>query len=336
MLPSPDAQGGPVERRTAMFALALLGAAPLDVLGQQPGKVPVIGLLGNDSVKPSPNSGALLNALRERGLESGRNLRVDDRIVLEGYAPMGESAAALVRANVDLIVAYGATATTAAVKATRTIPIVTVMGSDPVASGMAVSLARPGGNVTGISTLVAGLTGKEFELLQALVPGLARVGYLLAGGSARYALNIQDAEIAAKSLALELQVAEVRSPGDIESAVAGLAKGRVGAVHVAGSTLLAAHSERVVSAIARHRLPAAYTVERYIEVGGLMVYGPSTRKAFAKAAIYVERILRGEKPEGLPIEQMRDLELAVNLKTARALGIKVPQTILLRADRVVE
>jgi len=190
--------------------------------------------------------------------------------------------------------------------------------------------------VTGISTLVAGLTGKEFELLRELVPGLARVGYLLAAGAARYSLNLQDAELAARALKLELHVAEVRAPGEIESAMATLAKARVGAVHVAGSTLLAAHGGRVEVGVAQHGMQAAYTVERYIDAGGLMIYGPSTRKAFARAATYVERILNGANPAELPIEQMRDLELVVNLRTARAQGIKVPQAILLRADRVIE
>jgi putative ABC transport system substrate-binding protein len=219
---------------------------------------------------------------------------------------------------------------------TREIPIVTVMGSDPVASGVAASLSHPGGSVTGVTTLVAGLKEKTIDLLRELVPGLSQLGYLLAVGAARYALNIRDVEAAAKEMKLRLHAIDLTSPDQIENAVASLAKARVGAVFVEGNTLLSANAARIVAAIDRHRLPAAYTVERYVGAGGLMVYGPSTRKAFVRAATYVERILKGAKPGDLPFEQMRDLELIVNLKTARAQGLKVPQPILLRAERVIE
>lgn len=299
-------------------------------------KVPLVGLLWNDSVKPSPYAATLLGALRERGYVVGRNLRIEDRVALEGYGPMAENAAALVRAKVDLIVSYGATATQTAAKATKEIPIVMIMGADPVARGLAASLSRPGGNVTGVTTLTGGLIGKGIELLKEMVPGLTRVGVLLGSGATNYSINVREAEAAARTLKLELHARGARPPEEIEVAVAALAKSRVGAIFVVGSTALASHSESVVAAIARHRIPAAFTSERYTEAGGLMVYTPSVKKAFVRAAGYVDRILKGSRAAEMPIEQTSDLELVINLKTARALGIKIPQTILQRADRAIE
>lgn len=319
-------------KRRAFVVAAL--ALPLAVRAQ--GKTYTIGLLWNDSVKPSPYAVTLLEALRGRGYVQGRNLRVVDRVALEGYAPMAEGAAALVRAKVDLIVTFGATATQTAAKATKEIPIVMIMGADPVARGLAASLSRPGGNVTGVTTLTGGLIGKGIELLKELIPGLARVGVLLASGAANYSLNVREAEAAARTLKLEPHIGAVRTSEEIDGVVATLAKSRVGAVFVAGSTMLASRSERVVAAIARHRVPAAYTSERYAEAGGLMVYAPSVKKGFVRAAGYVDRILKGSRPAEMPIEQTTDLELLINLKTARALGIRIPQSILQRADRAIE
>ncbi len=315
----------------------VLGAAALALpLAARAQKVPVVGLLWNDSVKPSPYAVTLLGTLKDRGYVPGRNLRIEDRVALEGYGSMAESAAALVRAKVDLIVSYGATATQTAAKATKEIPIVMVMGADPVARGLAASLSRPGGNVTGVTTLTGALIGKSMELLKELNPGLSRVGVLLGSGSANYSLNVREAEAAARLLRLELHFGPVGAAGEIESAIAALAKSRVGAVYVVGSTMLASHSDRVVAAIAKHRIPAAYPSERYTESGGLMVYAPSVKKAFVRAAGYVDRILKGSRPAEMPIEQSSDLELVINLKTAKALGIKIPPSILQRADRAIE
>jgi ABC-type uncharacterized transport system substrate-binding protein len=314
----------------ALGATAL--ALPLAVRAQ---KAPLVGLLWNDSVKPSPYAATLLGALRERGYVVGRNLRLEDSVALEGYAPMAESAAALVRAKVDVIVTYGASATLAAAKATKEIPIVAIVGADPVAIGLAVSLARPGGNVSGVTTLASGLVGKRIELLKELVPDLSRVGVLYAPGTA-IRESLRESNAAASALKLQAQTAEVRAPGEIEDAIAGLAKAQVGAIYVSSSTLLAAHGSRVVAAIAKHRLPAAYAVERYVDAGGLMVYAPSMSKAFVRLATYVDRVLKGARPAEMPIEQTSEVELVINLKTARQLGIKIPQSILQRADRAIE
>jgi putative ABC transport system substrate-binding protein len=322
-------------RRRDFVALAGTLLAWPSAARAQP-KVHVVGLLWNDSVKPSPYIATLVAALRERGYVTGRNLRIEDRVVLEGYTPMAENAAALVRAKADVIVTYGITATTAAAKATREIPIVAITGADPVARGLAASLSRPGGNVTGVSTLSSGLTRKRVELLKQLVPRLSRIGLLIAPGNIASTFTISETDAAAKALKLQVHVANVNTPEEIEGAVASLAKAKVGAMYVSAATFLAAHSERLVAAVAKHRIPAMYGVERYIAPGGLMVYSPSVRKAFVRIAGYVDRVLKGARPSEMPIEQTDDIELVINLKTARALGIVIPQAILQRADRAIE
>jgi putative ABC transport system substrate-binding protein len=313
-----------------------LGAATLALpfAANAQGKTPVIGLLWNDSVKPSPYVAILLGALREKGYVDGRNIRIEDRVALEGYGPMAENAAVLVRAKVDLIVTYGATATMAAAKATKEIPIVMIMGADPVARGLAASLSRPGGNVTGFATLTLGLIGKRIELLKELVPGLSRVGILLTPNVGN-PIEARESEAAARALNLQPHFGEAHAAGDIERAIAELAKSRVGAVHMSGS-MLAAHAARVAAIVAKNRIPAVYASERFVDAGGLMVYSTSINKSFVRVAGYVDRILKGARAGELPIEQTKDIELVINLKTAKALGLKIPRSILLRADRVIE
>lgn len=209
------------------------------------------------------------------------------------------------------------------------------LGSDPVATGLVPSLSRPGGNVTGVATRAAGLTGKRMQLLKELIPGLSRVGVLLAQNIANPA-TMRDAETAARALKLAVEFREVRTPDDIETQIAQLAQAEVGAINVQSSTMLASHGARLAKVIAKHRIPAVYGHERYVEAGGLISYSSSVNKAFMRAASYVDRILKGARPGELAIEQTSDLDLAVNLKTAKALGITIPQSILVRADRVIE
>jgi ABC-type uncharacterized transport system substrate-binding protein len=298
-------------------------------------KDPVIGLLWNDSVKPSPYVAILLAALSEKGYVVPRDLRIDDRVGLEGYGGYAESAAELVRAKVDVIVTGGGTALSVAAKATKEIPIVMITGSDPVALGFAASLSRPGGNITGVSVLTVGLAGKRMELLKELTPRLSRVGVLLAPNVAN-PVNTRESEAAARALNVQVHFAEVRTADEIERRIAELLQAGAGAIHVTPSTLLSSHSARVVAAVAKHRVPAVYGHERYVEAGGLITYSPSVTRAFARAAGYVDRILKGARPGELAIEQVSDIELVLNLKTARALGLKVPSAILARADRVIE
>jgi putative tryptophan/tyrosine transport system substrate-binding protein len=309
--------------------LALPGAAK----AQQ--KPPVIGLLWNDSVKPSPFVAVLLDALREKGWIVGRNFRVEDRVTLEGYGGYAENAAALVQAKVDVIVALGSTSVFAAAKATKEIPIVMNAGMDPVASGLVSSLARPGGNLTGVVNTTIALNAKRIELLKELNPGLSSFGVVLTPnvGNPTY---VRDSEAAARALNLQVHFGQANKPEDLDGVIAELAKRRIGALYVAPSSMLQAHAARVVEVVAKHRLAAVYGSERYVDAGGLMIYGASTAKALVRAAGYVDRILKGARPGELAIEQISEMELRVNLRTAKALGIKIPPTILVRADRVIE
>jgi ABC-type uncharacterized transport system substrate-binding protein len=323
-------------RRLVLAALAVAGIATATrSVSQQSRVAPVIGLLGNDAVKPSPFATGLIDVLRDRGLVAGRDFQVEDRVTLEGYGDYAESMAELIRAKVSVIVTNGATATVAAAKATKQIPIVMISGADPVASGLVASLSRPGANVTGIYSLAAALNAKRMELLKELNPGLTSVGVLLATNVGNTAY-VREAEEAARVLDLQLHFSQARTPEDIEDAIAELAKMRVGAFFVSPGTMLLTRSTRVVGAVAKHRLPAVYAGERYIDAGALLVYSPSRMKNLARVAGYVDRILKGASPGELAVEQSADLELAVNLKTARALGIRIPQSILARADRVID
>lgn len=300
-------------------------------------KVPVIGLLWNDSVRPSPFVATLLGALGERGYAVGRDLRIEDRVSLEGYGGYAEGLADLVRSKVDLIVTYGATATHAAAKATRDIPIVMVIGTDPVADGLAASFARPGRNLTGVHTLGGDtrLIQKRLELLKELAPDQKRIGVMLARNVGNPTV-MGETKAAARTLNLDVRFAEAGSPGEIEDRLAELIRSGSGAIYVTASTMLASRAQQIVEAIARHRVPAIYSTERYVDAGGVMTYSASIRKAFVRAGVYVERILKGAHPGELAIEQVSDVELVLNMKTANTLGLKFPQSILMRADRVIQ
>jgi putative tryptophan/tyrosine transport system substrate-binding protein len=322
-----------MRRRDFILAGAAVLGLPHKAAAQ--GRTPVVGLLWNDSVKPSPYTTILLGALREKGYVVPRSLRIEDRVGLEGYRGYAESAADLVRLKVDVIVTSGTTALLAAAKATKEIPIVTISGGDPVALGLAASLARPGGNVTGIVSLTVGLGAKRIELLKELTPRLSRVGVLLAPNASNPA-NVREAEAAARALNLQLQLVEVRAADEIESRIDELVQARIGGISVSAATLLSSQSARVVAAIAKHRVPAVYPSERYAEAGGLMTYATSVSRAFVRLAGYVDRILKGARVGDLPMEQQKEFELVINLRTAKALGLKIPQSILQRADRAIE
>jgi len=315
----------------------MAGAAALMIpsFARAQNRTPVIGLLWNDSVKPSPSVAVLLDALRERGWVAGRDFRVEDRVSLEGYGRYAEDAAELVRAEVDVIVAFGSTSVFAAAKATKKIPVVMIVGVDPVASGLVRSLSSPGGNVTGVLNTTLALNAKRIELLKELVPGLSSFGVVLASNVGN-PTNVRDSEAAARALNMQVHFAQARGPDDIDAAISELAKARVGALYVAPSSMLQARSARVVEAVAKHGLPAVYGAEQYIDAGALMIYGGNFKKTVVRVASYVDRILKGARPGELAIEQISAMELVVNLRTARKLGITIPPSILVRADRVIE
>jgi putative tryptophan/tyrosine transport system substrate-binding protein len=322
-------------RRKVLAAIAAAGiVVPLRGFPQQK-KTPVIGLLWNDSVKPSPLVATFVEAMREKGWVASRDFRIDDRVTLEGYGGYAESAAALVNGKVDIIMTSGSTAAVAAAKATKNIPIVAIMGSDPVARGLAASLSRPGGNLTGLATLGSDVIGKRIELIKELVPGLTRVGVVLAPNVGN-PVFMRESETAARALNLEIRFAEAGGPEDIDARIAELVRSKVGAIFVSPSTFFAAHAPRVVAAMAKYRIPAVYANASYVDAAGMVVHSSSVRKDFARAVTYVDRILKGARPGDLPIEQVPDFALVINMKTAKSLGISIPQSMRMRADRVIE
>src|SRR5712691_4177923 len=327
-----------VYRRAFLATLASgLLAAPLAAEAQKAGKAPRVGLLGfGSAAESSPLFEALRQGLREQGWVEGQNIAFEDRTTAGHYSRLPDVAAELGRLRVDVIVTWGTTPALAAKKATGTIPIVTVAGSDPVEMGLAASLARPGGNVTGLTNSGRELVGKRIELLKETLPGLSRIAVLWNPESRTQSLSLRDAEAAARSLGLHIRPAEVRRPEDLEKAFASRARERTDALALMQSNMFRAHRVRIVELAARHRLPATFSERGYVEAGGLMSYGSDEKAIFRRLAIYVDKILKGAKPGDLPIEQPTKFELVINLKTAKALGLTIPQSLLQRADELIQ
>jgi len=264
------------------------------------------------------------NIVIERRYSEGRNERLPDL------------AADLVRLKVDVIVAAGTPPPYAAKRATTTIPIVMTNASDPVGSGLVASLARPGGNITGLSLLSPELAGKQLELLKETVPKVSRVAVLWNPANPVHTLILRQAEVAARSLRLQLQILEARGPNEFDSAFSAMTKERAGALLVLADPMFFGHRTRLADLAAKSRLPSVFLLREHADAGGLMAYGPSTRDNFRRAATYVDKILKGAKPGDLPIEQPTKFELVINLKTAKALGLTIPRFVLGRADEVLQ
>jgi putative ABC transport system substrate-binding protein len=245
-------------------------------------------------------------------------------------------AAELVRLKVDVILTGGSTATRAAKEATNTIPIVMLQDADPVASGFVASLARPGGNITGLSTLRPEISGKRLELLKEIVPGLSRIAVLGASDNPGNAQALKEVELAAGAFGVQLQYLDIRSPKDIDPAFQEARKGQAGGVLDLGSPLLAVHRATLIDLATKNRLPAIWATRSFVDVGGgLMYYGADTPDLARRAATYVGKILKGTKPADLPVEQPTKFEFIVNLKAAKQIGLTIPPNVLARADRVI-
>ena len=313
------------------LALALL-AAPLATEAQQAGKVYRVGLL-RDGSPPDPNVEAFRQGLRELGYVEGQNIAIEYRWAEGKRDRLPGLAAELVALKVDLIVTAGTTVTRAAKQATGTIPIVMAAIGDPVAAGLVASLAHPGGNITGLSILGPELAGKRLQLLKELLPGLSRVAVLSTLGNPHNALEFQWVRVAAQALGVELELLELRDPDELESAVNRV---RPDALVTLSDPALFDHRSRVVNLAAAGRLPAIYEHREYVAAGGLMSYARSQSDLHRRAAAYVDKILKGAKPADLSIEQPTKFELVINLKTAKALGLTIPQSLFVLADRVIE
>jgi putative ABC transport system substrate-binding protein len=328
--------------RTLIAVLILLPAllaAPLAVEAQQSTRVRRIGFLSAaTSSVSSPALDAFRQGLRELGWVEGQNIVVDYRFAEGRSDRLPDLAAELVQLKVDIIVAEATQGVAAAKNATETIPIVMISGSaDPVGLGFIASLARPGGHVTGLSYSVGPeIVGKEMELLKEVVPKVRRVAILSNPASSIQPLFIREVSGATRSLGVQLQLLEVRGPNEFEGAFAAMAKERVGALLVVADADFIFRRTWLAALAARSRLPAAYGARVHVEAGGLMSYGPSVRDLFRRSATFVDKILKGAKPGDLPVEQPTKFELVVNLKTAKTLGLTIPQALLQRADEVIQ
>jgi putative ABC transport system substrate-binding protein len=314
-------------------------AAPLAAGAQQPARMPRIGFLSAAVLGvSSPALDAFRQGLRELGWVEGQNIVVDYRLAEGRSDRLPDLAAELVRLKVDIIVAEATQGVIAAKNATTTIPIVMINGSaDPVGLGFVASLARPGGHVTGLSYSVGPeIFGKGLGLLKEIVPKVRRVAILSNPASPVQPLLIREVNGAARSLGVQLQHLEVRGPNEFDGAFAAMSNERVGALLVVADAMFVFHRTRLADLAARSRLPAAYGVRANVEAGGLMSYGPSVRDLFRRSAAFVDKILKGVKPGDLPVEQPTKFELVVNLKTAKALGLTVPQALLQRADELIQ
>jgi len=306
-------------------------------VAQQPTKVPRIGFLS--AVSPSTISArvaAFRQGLRELGYVEGKNIFIEWRFAEGKSDRLPSLAAELVRLKVDVIVAEAPTSTRSAKQATVTIPIVMMFDDDPVGSGFVASLARPGGNITGLSTLSPEISGKQLELLKEIVPKLSRVGVL--GDVTRPGIPqaLREINVAADAFRVQVQYLEVRGSKDIEIAFRAASKQRDDAVLVLGSPVLTSQRKQVVELAVKSRLPAIYAREEPVEDGGLMSYGVSIADLSRRAATYVDEILKGAKPGDLAVEQPKNFELIINLKAAKQIGLTIPSNVLARADRVIK
>jgi ABC-type uncharacterized transport system substrate-binding protein len=305
---------------------------------QQQKKIPRIGYLAVNS--PSLDRQlveAFQQGLRRLGWVDGQSITIEYRFAEGKLDRLPALATELVRLKVDVIVSAGGTPPALAAKnATATIPIVFISTSDPVASGLVESLARPGGNVTGFSNFYAELSGKGLELLKEIVPKISRVASLWNPANPATKVSLKETEIAARALRVQLQSLEVRGPQDFEVAFSQMTRARADALIIQADPIFRGERARLAELAAKNRLPTVLPQSVYVEAGGLMSYGPNNPDLYSRAATYVDKILKGTKPVDLPVEQPRKFEFVVNLKTAKALNLTIPQSVLFRADRVIK
>ncbi len=327
-----------VTRLALALALSIL-AAPLTAWAQPPAKVPRIGYLTGNLATGVNLREAFLQGLRDLGYAEGRNVAIEYRDAEGKYDRLPALAADLVALKVDVIVVTNTPAALAARQATQTIPIVLGWVIDPVSSGLVTSLARPGGNVTGLSTLAGEVVAKRLELLKEAVPGATRVAVLWHPGDYGERTESKmhkEEDVAARALRVRLQVLEARGPEDFGRAFSDMARARADAVAVQSTNVFFTERQRLVELAAQNRLPAMYSTREFVEAGGLMSYAANTADLLRRAAMYVDKILKGARPADLPVEQPTKFELVINLKTARALALRIPPPLLQRADQVLE
>jgi putative tryptophan/tyrosine transport system substrate-binding protein len=316
----------------SIFVVVVLLAVALIAEAQQPKKVPRIGYQGAGS--PDENEEAFRQGLRELGYVEGQNIVIEWRFAEGKLDQVPRNAAELVRLKVDVIVTGGAGDTRAAKAATSTIPIVMTNDNDPVGTGFVASLARPGGNITGLTSLSAELRGKLLELLKETLPRLSHVVALYGPGTQSSA--VKETEVVARSLGLKLQSQVVKELDDLNRAFGAISKARTGALIVVGGLFATAQRKPIVEFAAKSRLPAIYYRREFVEDGGLMSYDANRNELARRAAVFVDKILKGTKPADLPVEQPTKFQLLINLKAAKQIGLTIPPNVLARADKVIK
>jgi putative ABC transport system substrate-binding protein len=326
-----------MNKRMMLVALCSLLVAPCSaVQAQQPTKLPRIGFLAtpyHSSISDRYN--AFRHGLRALGYTEGKNIAIERRSAEGKVEQLPDLAVELVRLKVDIIVTGGPGSTRSAKEATATIPIVMAQDFDPVGTGFVTSLARPGGNITGLSTLSPEISGKQLEVLKEIIPRLSRVAVFGNSTIPGNAQSLREMEVAAGSLGMQLQYLDVLSPKDIETAFRAAKNGRAEAVLALGSSVLLLQRTQVVELMGKNRLPAIYSQREFLDAGGLMTYGTNFADLWRQAATYVDKILKGAKPADLPVERPTKFELMINLKTAKQIGLTIPPSVLARADKVI-
>ncbi len=321
----------------ALASVGLLaGCASLPTPARAPSKTARIGFLSASLPLPNSSTDAFREGLRELGYVEGQSIVIEYRFAEESSGQLPSLAAELVGLAPDVLLAWGGPAIVAAKQASSTLPIVFPISGDPVAAGWVASLARPGGNLTGLSSLATGLAAKRLELLAEVVPGISRVAVLWNPTNPTKQPEFAETVSAARSLGIQLQSLEVRGPDDFAAAFEAAASGRAEALFVLAEPLTVRHTSQIVEFSIRSRLASAHELSEYAEVGGLMNYGANRSDLFRRAATYVDKILKGAKPADLPVEQPTKFDFVINLNTAQALGLTIPQSVLLQATEVIQ
>ena len=323
-------------RKIFSFVLgALLIALSCPAEAQQPKKVHRIGYLANTEATTAVDIKPLRERLRELGYVEGQNLRIEYRYFGSNVERLSELAAELVRLKPELIAVVGNEAASAATKATEVIPIVMVSTSEAVRSGFVASLAHPGGNVTGLTSMGGDVLGKRLELLSEIISNFSRAGFLWSPSSPTAADNLKETESSARSLKIDLTSLETKDPADIDKVFQTAAAKRVQGVVVDGSAFFTAHQKQLIALELKHRLPTMYPNPRFVDAGGLMTYGQDRKEHYRRAAEIIDKVLKGIKPADIPVERPTKLEFVINLKTAKQIGLTIPPNVLARADRVI-
>jgi putative ABC transport system substrate-binding protein len=323
-----------IRQTLALCTMLFAVCSPTDA--QQPTKIPRIGYLGVNSLNVNPDRReAFRQGLRELGYVEGKNIVIEWRSAEGKQDRLPALAAELVRLKVDIIIAGGPPSTRAAKEATITIPIVMGFDNDPIADGFVASLARPGGNITGLATLAPEISGKLLELLKEVVPRLFRVAVLGTSTQPGNAQSLRETEVAAPAFGVKVQFLDILAPKDIETAFRAAGKGHADGVLVLQSPVINSQRTQVADLAVKSRLPGIFPQSQYANAGGLMYYGVNTVDLFRRAPTFVDKILKGAKPADLPVEQPTKFELVINLKTARQIGLTIPPNVLARADKVI-